>query len=134
MRKLAEEGNAYASFELGIEEYCGNTAGYPRYERAFKYFEIAASQNHAGALYIMGAMIYRGNLGTKSNADLKEAYEYFRKAEKLGNIAAKNSIGNMYLQGIYPLNKDLNKAYEYFLEAATHNYAYAYNNLGIKMP
>ena len=64
-------------------------------------------------------MIYRGNLGTKSNADLQEAYEYFRKAEKLGNIAAKNSIGNMYLQGIYPLNKDLNKAYEYFLLTTT---------------
>ena len=130
MKKLAEEGNAYASFELGIEEYCGNTAGYPRYEKAFKYFEIAAKQNHAGALYIMGAMIFRGNLGTKSNSDFQEAYDYLLKAEKLGNIAAKNSIGNMYLHGIYPLSKDITKAKEHFQEAAAHNYAYAYNNLG----
>ena len=36
----------------------------------------------------------------------------------------------MYLNGIYPLEKDKDKAIYYFEKAATHNYAYAYNNLG----
>ena len=55
---------------------------------------------------------------------------YLDKSYKLGNVAASNLIGNMYLNGIYPLDRDVEKAKEYYKKAADNNYAYAYNNLG----
>lgn len=130
LKKLSENNNAYASFELGSEEYCGNVYGYPRYEMAYKYLKIASEQNHAGAIYLIGNMLYKGYIGTKSNEDLEEAYNYFKKAESLGNIASKNCLGNMYLNGTFPVKKNKNIAIKYYQEAANYNYAFAINNLG----
>jgi tetratricopeptide (TPR) repeat protein len=75
-------------------------------------------------------MFVRGLLGNKSNEELEKGYEYLEKSYKLGNVAASNLIGNMYLNGIYPLNRDVEKAKEYYKKASDNNYAYAFNNLG----
>ena len=130
MLKLAEAGNSYANFELGSNEYYGFFSGEPRYDVAFNYLEKAALDDHAGANYMIGNMYISGNLGNKSKSDLELGYKYLEKSYKLGNIAACNTIGKMYLNGIHPLKKDVEKAKEYFLKAASSNYAYALNNLG----
>lgn len=130
MKKLATDGNAYANFEIGSNEYYGFVKGYPRYDEAYKYLNIAASLNHAGANYMIGNMFVRGLLGSKQNDELKKGYDYLKKACSLGSIAATNTIGTMYLDGIYPLKKDIEEAKKYFNEAIKHKYAYAYNNLG----
>jgi TPR repeat protein len=86
--------------------------------------------DHASANYMIGNMFVRGLLGNKSNEELEKGYEYLEKSYKLGNVAASNLIGNMYLNGIYPLNRDVEKAKEYYKKASDNNYAYAFNNLG----
>ena len=130
LKNLGESGNSYANFELGCNEFYGYFCGYPRYSRAFKYFKLAASLNHASSNYMIGSMYIKGLIGSGSLDDLKLGYDYLLKAYKLGNIAAINSIGNMYKDGIYPLKKSISKAKEFYLKASLYNYAYALNNLG----
>lgn len=130
MRKLASNGNAYANFELGSDEYYGFVKGYPRYLEASKYLIKAAEMNHAGANYMLGNIYIRGLLGNKTDIELEKGYEYLKKSFKLGNIAASNLIGNMYYNGIHPLKKDITKAKKYYHIAEKANYVFAINNLG----
>ena len=130
LKRIALEGNAYACYEIGSNEYCGYVTGKPRYEEAYKYFKIAASYNHAGALYMLGNMFYKGYLGNQSNEDLETAYNYLLQARDLGNVAALNVLGVFYLRGLYPVKKDEKEAIKYFNKAIANNYAYSYNNLG----
>ncbi len=130
MKKIALEGNAYACFEIGSNEYCGYVTGKPRYEEAYKYFKIAANYNHAGALYMIGNMYYKGYLGNKTDEELETAYNYLIKARDLGNVAALNVLGVFYLNGLYPVKKDVEEAIKYLNKASDNNYAYALNNLG----
>lgn len=131
MKKLADNGNAYANFEVGSNEYYGYVKGYPRYTYAYNYLKRAADLNHAGANYMLGNMYIQGLIGSKQKEELKKGYEYLEKSLNLGNVAALNTIGNMYKEGIYPLKKDLKKAKEYYKLASEKNYAYAFNNLGL---
>ena len=130
MKKLASNGNAYASYELGCDEYYGNVTGKPRYGRALEYLKKAAEESHASANYMVGNIYIRGLVGNKSKEELEKGYKYLIRAEELGNIAAANLIGNMYYEGIYPLEKDLEKAREYYEKASDANYVFALNNLG----
>ena len=130
MRKLADNGNAYANFEIGSNEYYGYVIGKPRYDVAFVYLDKAALMDHASANYMIGNMFIRRLLGSGSEEELKKGFNYLEKSYNLGNIAASNLIGNMYLEGIYPLEKDEKKAILYYEKAANNNYAYALNNLG----
>lgn len=131
LRKLSKEKNPYASFELGNLEYSGQMAGYPRYVKAYEYFKIAADQNHPRANWLIGRMILDGQIGSKSNDDLELAFKHLRKAYDLGSVAAMNTIGLCYLNGLIPsLEKDLGKAIKYFKMAAKNDYVYAHNNLG----
>ncbi len=130
MKKLASNGNAYANFELGSDEYYGYFAGYPRYDKAFVYLDKAAALNHASANYMIGNMFISGFLGSKSKEELEKGYEYLQKSYDLGNVAASNLIGNMYYNGIHPLKKDLKKAISYYKRAADSDYVFGCNNLG----
>ena len=130
LKKMALSGNAYACFEIGSNEFCGYVKGYPRYEEAYKYLKIAASYNHAGACYMIGSMFYRGFLGNQTPEDYKMAYDNLVQASSLGNIAALNVLGLMYLHGEYSLEKDVPKALEYFNKGALNDYAFSLNNLG----
>lgn len=122
---LAKSGNAYANYQLGINEYRGYYSGIPNYQKAFDYFRIAADKNHPSAYWQMGNMIKNGLI---YDNDYKAAISYFNKAMELGNVAAINSLGIMYLNGI-GVKKNENKALKLFEDAANKNYAYAYNNL-----
>ena len=131
MKRLADSGNAYANFELGLEEYNGYHEGYPRYDKAYEYFFQAAKLNHARANYLIGYMLLNNQIGSKSEKDLELGYNYLLKSAELGNIASLNTLGNMYKDGLYPVKRDLKTAKEYYLEAAKNNYTYALNNLGL---
>ena len=130
MKKLAENGNAYANYELGCDEFYGNIQGFPRYSKALEYLKKAALESHAGANYMVGNIFIRGLVGNRSNEELQKGYDYLVKADKLGNIAAANLLGNMYREGIYPLEKDMDKALEYYEKASAANYVFAINNIG----
>lgn len=130
MKKLIEKKNAYASYEMGKEEYFGHISGYPRYDKAYTYLYNAAIKGHPGANYLIGNMFLRKKIGSGKKLELQKAYDYFNNAIKYGSIEALNTIGWMYLNGIYPLKKDINKAIDCFKEASKKDFAYAYNNLG----
>ncbi|MBE6161813.1 MAG: sel1 repeat family protein [Firmicutes bacterium] len=130
LKNMAENGNAYANFEMGENEYYGYYKGIPRYNIAFEYLKKAADMNHATANYMIGKMYINGIIGTLDNKELEKGYEYLKKAYSLGNIAACNSIGNMYKNGVHPLKKDLTMAIDYYKKASNQDYAYSLNNLG----
>lgn len=132
LRKLAQENNPYATFTLGEMEYKGEIAGYPRYNKAFEYFDVSAKTGHPSANWAIAQMILKKEIGTASKQDLHLAWDYLQKAKDLGSIAAINTIGIFYKLGYVP-NEEKNekKAITYFEKAAQHNYAYAYNNLGM---
>lgn len=125
LKKLADEGNSYANYELGKKEYRGLIDGKPNYDKAFEYFKKATEKNHPSAYWMMGNMIKNGYFG---NNQYDKSIEYFLKARNLGSVAAINSLGLMYLNGL-GVKKDLNQALILFNEAANKGYAYAYNNL-----
>ena len=124
LKKLANENNAYACFELGNMEYKGEYTGYPRYNIAYKYFFIASEYNHPRACLLIADMLLKGQIGSREKEDIKKAEEFLNKAVSLGSIAAYNKLGLLYV------NKDKNKAIEYFNKACENDYVYAYNNLG----
>lgn len=130
MKKIAMEGNAYANFELGTNEYYGYVTGTPRYDRAFEYLKKAALVGHAGANYMIANLYLRGLIGSKSDDELMIGYEYLKKSYELGNVAASNLLGNMYYEGIYPLEKNVDVALKYYKKASLSNYVFAFNNLG----
>lgn len=129
LKELAKEGNPYASFELGDMEYTGRMTGSPRYIKAFEYFQTASLKNHPRACWLIAKMLLDGKIGEKTSEDIKKAHEYLRISEQLGSIAALNSIGICYLNGIGKKVSE-EKAMEYFEKAANSNYVYAHNNLG----
>lgn len=130
LKKLANEGNAYACYELGLQEMNGSYAGYPRYNVALSYLEQASNSNHAQSYYIISKLYFDGLVGNNTNEDYEYAYKNALKAYELGAIAAINELGLFYLNGYNPVKKDINKAIELFEDAASKNYSYAYNNLG----
>lgn len=130
LKKLAEKGNAYANFELGSNEYYGYVTGLPRYDIAYKYFIKAALVEHATANYMLANMYINGLIGSQSPEELEQGYAFLIKSYNLGNVAASNMLGNMYNKGIYPLKKDEKLAIKYYQEASSHNFAFAFNNLG----
>ena len=127
LRLLAQKNNPYANYRLATMEYRGEFTGYPRYDKAFHYFSLAAENNHPSACWMLGNMIIRGKIGNKN---YKEAINYFEKAKNLGNKAAINSLGLCYKYG-YGVKQNNNKALELFKEGAKKNYVYSLNNLGI---
>lgn len=131
LKLLVKEKNPYACYEMGEMEYNGTMTGYPRYIKSYEYFKIAAEKNHPRASWLIAQLIYQKKIGNLSEDDLKLAWYYLQKAEKVGSVAAINTIGLCYLKGLVPNEpKSEEKAIEYFKKAAGNEYVYAYNNLG----
>lgn len=131
LKTLSKEKNPYACYEMGELEYTGRMVGYPRYIKSYEYFKIAAEKNHPRSCWLIAQMIYQKKIGDLSDDDLKLAWYYLKKAEKVGSIAATNTIGICYLKGLVPNEKsNEKKAIEYFNKAINYDYVYAYNNLG----
>ena len=129
IKLLVKENNPYACFELAFMEYRGEIAGIPRYGKSYDLFLKAAEQNHPAANWMIANMIINKKTGNRTEDEIKLAWEYLKKAETLGSIAAINSIGLCYKEGI-GVEKNAKKALNYFEKAAKNNYAYAFNNLG----
>ena len=131
LKRLANENNPYALYELGNKEYTGEITGYPRYEEAYKYHELAASYNHPTSYWMLAHMILNKKIGSLTKEDITLADTYLKKAISLDSVSALNTMGLCYLNGWNKDNKkDLAKAKSYFEKAAKKDYIYAFNNLG----
>ena len=131
IKKLSREGNPYASFELGEMEYKGTMTGRPRYIESYKYLKVAEEKNHPRATWLIAKMFLEGKLTSDKEESIEEGFKYLKKAENLGSTAAINTLGTCYLTAQNPNHQtDEDKALTYFHKAASHNYVYAFNNLG----
>ena len=129
IKLLVNKNNPYACFELATKEYRGEITGKPRYGKSYDLFLKAAENNHPGANWMIANMIINKKVGNRTEDEIALAWKYLKNAEKLGSIAAINTIGLCYKEGI-GVKKDIKKAVKYFEKAAKGGYVYAFNNLG----
>jgi len=94
-RPLAEQGVAYAQFNLGLMYYNGQ--GVPQdYAQALQWYRKAAEQGYAKAQHNLGFMYYNGEGVPQDDA---EVVEWWRKAAEQGYAEAEYNLGVMYNNG-----------------------------------
>ena len=127
--ELSKKDNVFANAELGSLEYSGLISGKKDYEKSYMYYKKAALKNHPKGCFMVANLILMNRVKEK---DLNIMWKYLKQAEKLGSIAAINTLGKCYLYGINPnKEKSIELALDYFNKASEFGYSYAYNNLGI---
>jgi hypothetical protein len=125
---LANKENVYACAEIGSLYYDGIINGYQEFEKAFKYYLMAAKKDHPKACWMIANMI----LNKRVKYDFDTMWSYLNKAISLNSAASYNTMGLCWLRKINPEQKeDKEKAIKYFKKSADFGYVYAFNNLGL---
>jgi TPR repeat protein/membrane associated rhomboid family serine protease len=122
----AEEGDAVAQFNLGLNYYKGQGVE-QNYTEAAKYFRKAAEQGHATAQCYLGLMY--GN-GRGVEKDEYEAVKWYRKSAEQGFAGAQKNLGVMYMNG-QGVEQDYAEAVKWYRKAAEQGDAGAQRNLGL---
>ncbi len=125
-RKAAEQGNAYAQFNLGYCYQYGNGVT-KDYAEAVKWYQKAAEQGNAYAQFNLGLCYEQGDGVTTS---ITEAVKWYRKAAEQGLAQAQLNLGNCYYYG-KGLTKDYDEAVKWFRKAAAQGYANAQCYIGV---
>ncbi|PKC00788.1 kinase-like protein [Rhizophagus irregularis] len=107
---------------IGINNYFG-TGTKQNYEKAFNYFQRAATNGNKFAQYDLGNCFKNGEGVTK---DERKAFELYHKSAEQGCKNAQYQLGNCYNEGI---GIDINKmnAFELYKIAAERENHIAYN-------
>lgn len=95
LEKKAEEGNVYAQYYFGIFYNDTEWRSYD-FEKAFYWFNKAAEQNYAPAIYSTGILYIRG-IGVQK--DEKKGYESIFKSAEMGYEFAQLFLGENFIQG-----------------------------------
>ena len=112
-KKLAEQGNAGAQFNLGQMYRSGE--GVPKDEQqAVVWYRKAAEQGNASAQFLLGFIYGKGQGVPK---DEQQAVVWYRKAAEQGDAGAQGALGAMYYmsQGV---PNDEQSAYFWWLLAS----------------
>jgi len=125
LRPLAEQGDADAQYELGLQYFNGYGVA-KNYETATAWFRKAAEQGVAFAQYNLGLMYFYGQGVTQ---DYREAAAWFRKAGEQEVAKARYNLGMMYAQG-KGVAQDVREARAWLLKAAEQGRADAQYSLG----
>ncbi len=94
-RPLAEQGEAWAQYNLGTMYYFGQGVAQD-YKAAVQWYSKAAEQGIALAQFNLGTM-YENGQGVVQ--DYKAAVRWFSKAAKQGDALAQFNLGVMYYKG-----------------------------------
>ncbi len=124
-RKAADQGEAFAQFNLGVCYHKGIGVDKDAKE-AVRWYRLAADQGHAVAQYYLGSC-YDSGYGVKK--DEKEAVRWFRLAAEQGNAAAQNDLGFGYRHGI-GVDQDAKEAIRWYQLAAHQGHVSTQTNLG----
>ncbi|KAI1293408.1 hypothetical protein EDD11_008424 [Mortierella claussenii] len=119
------DGDIVAQFNLGVMYMSGESVPQD-YSKAVKWYQKAASQEHAGAQYNLGFM-YGDGKGVPQ--DYSKAVEWYQKAASQGHVGAQYNLGVMYMSGEC-VPQDYPKAVEWYQKAANQGHAGAQYNLG----
>ena len=102
-KPLAEQGYAFAQYNLGILYEYGN--GVPKdYVEAVKWYRLSAEQGYAISQYSLGLMYSNGYGVLKDKA---EAVKWWRLSAEQGYVYAQGMLGIMYELGEGVLKDDI---------------------------
>ena len=95
VRRLAEQGDASAQYNLGVRYDFGEGVPADAAE-AVKWYRLAAEQGHASAQYDLGVRYANGKGVPQDDA---EAVKWYRLAAAGGIASAQYNLGFMYANG-----------------------------------
>ncbi|XP_065660779.1 protein sel-1 homolog 1 isoform X2 [Hydra vulgaris] len=133
---LADKGDLQAQVGLGQLYFQGGRGIEVSYEKAFKYFQLAANAGNGNGLAYLGKMYLEGLHVPK---DVTKALEYFKKSTEQANPIGQAGMGMLYLTG-EGVPKDYQEAIKYFSQAAEQGWVEGqlqlgnmyFNGLGVK--
>lgn len=117
-RLAAKSGDVASQFFLGFCHVTGKAPCPLDYHVAFKWMEMAAHQNDAGAQFTLAKMYANGNGVIK---DLKKSLKWLRKAAEQNQAAAQFHLGVHYLRGDGVIKNDV-IAHMWFNISAANGY------------
>jgi len=138
-RKAAINGNPDAQYKLGLM-YTYGDLGEKDSKKAYKCFKKAADQGHANAMFYQGLIaeelirmteklsgedlrVMRGDVYRETGADFlykdkNIVADCFKKAAKLGDAEAQNTLGFAYSLGSKGLEQNFEEATKWYRKAA----------------
>ena len=123
----AKHGDIDAEYELGLA-YAGGLVSKdnkPNYQKATKWFKLAADQGHLDSMASLGIIYAR-------TGKYERAKNLLEKAAELGSVLAQSNLGVFYHKGEpNGINKDDAKAKKWLEKAAMQGEAEAQNNLAL---
>jgi TPR repeat protein len=146
-RKAADQGNAFAQYQLG--SMYANGQGVPQdYTEAVKWWRKVADQGNADAQYQLGSMYENGKGVPEDSAEAMKWYHKaadqgnvnatrviaqaeVRKQAEQGNAKAQYQLGTVYINGKGPgTAPDYAEAMKWFRKAADQGNTDAQNYIG----
>ena len=125
MRSLAEKGDLYVQYNLGLLYYRGTAGLTQNYKEAEKLWRKSAEKGLIAAGSGL-AQIYQ----TGKETDRQESFEWYRKAAKRNMVFAYYFLGCFYGEG-YGVEKDYQESAKWFRKAVDNGYFSAPLNLGM---
>lgn len=106
-----EKENADAMNDLGAQYYDGNRGFEQSFEKAVKYYKMAAERGERQAQENLGYCYYYGRDG---EPDYEKAFNYFAMGAFDGHLVSLYKIGDMYYNGYY-VEKNMKEAYAIYM-------------------
>lgn len=125
LEKVAEGGTTEAQLLLG-HRYRDGVETSQNYEKAARWYRLAAEAGDAAAEYNLGKLYFDGKGVPK---DFKKAISWYRKAADQNFADAQVALGVMYRKGL-GMRADLSAAAVLFLKAADQGNTKAQESLG----
>eukprot|EP00928_Gymnodinium_smaydae_P013545 TRINITY_DN14937_c0_g4_i2.p1 TRINITY_DN14937_c0_g4~~TRINITY_DN14937_c0_g4_i2.p1 ORF type:complete len:508 (-),score=87.08 TRINITY_DN14937_c0_g4_i2:982-2505(-) len=113
--QLASGGDTAVAAAIGKRYLLGIEGFAQDYGQARHYLRMAADQNHAGAIAMLG-YTYSLGLGVEKNYDV--AYSYFVSAAAQHDALGHNGLGFIYFRGTAAQAQNLRLAFKHFNESA----------------
>ena len=89
-------GHSPAQFNLGLFYKYGKGSGGVDFEKAAKWFELSANQNHYRAAIQLASLFDRPDATEEDN---KTAFEWMLFAAEGGNPVGQSAVGVLYYNG-----------------------------------
>lgn len=106
----------------------GECVGETNMTEAVRFYNLAAAQGDAGALFELYRIFRYGTDNIASNEHA--AVTYLKRAEKAGSSPAMIDLGTLYGNGKMGFRKNPKKSFELFSKAAKNDYVVGQYNLG----
>lgn len=123
----AQGGDKSAQKGLGIV-YQEGVTGVKNRDKAFYWFNLAASQGDDIAQFYVGLLYHQGDEDTPP--DYQNAIHWYEKSARQGNLQAQINCANIYQFGPEKFH-DIDKAKSWLVKAAQKGNPIAHANLGL---